>query len=272
MVYGDRTAPWQKPLPTMYDLPSEDPEEPGLPDEFHDLQPALLSQTCQPAEYWPDRCFTATDLNLYYDSRHTLWHKRPDWFLVLDNTPSTDQETLRWSYVIWQEGVIPYLVVELLSPGTETEDLGLTQRKLGKPPTKWEVYEQILHIPYYVVYDRYQNRLRAFRLQGARYQEQLLPDRRIWFNELNLGLGLWQGIYDRREGLWLRWYDAQGNWIPTPSEQLQERDEELEQKEQELEQQRQRAQDAEQKAEQLAAYIKSLGLNPDEINPPDKDQ
>jgi hypothetical protein len=23
-------------LPTMYDLPSEDPEEMGLPDEFHD--------------------------------------------------------------------------------------------------------------------------------------------------------------------------------------------------------------------------------------------
>ena len=23
-------------LPTMYDLPSEDPEEPGLPDQFHD--------------------------------------------------------------------------------------------------------------------------------------------------------------------------------------------------------------------------------------------
>ncbi len=22
-------------LPTMYDLPSEDPEEPGLPDEYH---------------------------------------------------------------------------------------------------------------------------------------------------------------------------------------------------------------------------------------------
>ena len=26
-------------LPTMYDLPSEFPEEPGLPDEYHDLQP-----------------------------------------------------------------------------------------------------------------------------------------------------------------------------------------------------------------------------------------
>jgi len=26
----------------MYDLPSEDPESPGLPDEFHDLQTAMI--------------------------------------------------------------------------------------------------------------------------------------------------------------------------------------------------------------------------------------
>lgn len=32
-------------LPTMYDLPSESPAEPGLPDEFHDHQPDLLSVT-----------------------------------------------------------------------------------------------------------------------------------------------------------------------------------------------------------------------------------
>ena len=32
-------------LPTMYDLPSEDPKEPGLPDEFHDYQPQLLRET-----------------------------------------------------------------------------------------------------------------------------------------------------------------------------------------------------------------------------------
>lgn len=30
-------VPLQKDWPTMYDLPSEDPQEPGLPDEFHDL-------------------------------------------------------------------------------------------------------------------------------------------------------------------------------------------------------------------------------------------
>ena len=35
----------RKALPTMYDLPSEDPEEPGLPDEFHIYQPQLLRDT-----------------------------------------------------------------------------------------------------------------------------------------------------------------------------------------------------------------------------------
>ena len=30
-------------LPTMYDLPSEDPQEPGLPDEFHYYQPPTLA-------------------------------------------------------------------------------------------------------------------------------------------------------------------------------------------------------------------------------------
>ena len=41
----------KKVLPTMYDLPSEDPEEPGLPDEFHDFQPHLLRKTFHPANY-----------------------------------------------------------------------------------------------------------------------------------------------------------------------------------------------------------------------------
>ena len=57
-------------LPTMYDLPSEDPEELGLPDEFHLLQPELLRLTFKPPTYPSDHIFTASDLNLYYDSTH----------------------------------------------------------------------------------------------------------------------------------------------------------------------------------------------------------
>ncbi|MDJ1180418.1 Uma2 family endonuclease, partial [Roseofilum sp. BLCC_M91] len=41
---------------------------------------------------------------------------------------------------------------------------------------------------------------------------------RFWFPELELGLGLWFGKYHGLKRQWLRWYDAQGNWIPTPEE------------------------------------------------------
>lgn len=148
--------PWET-MPTMYDLPSEDPEEPGLPDEFHDFQPQLLRETCQPLTYPLGGMFIGTDLNLYYDARNRLWYKRPDWFLVLGVSRAQQQQQMRLSYVVWQEAIAPFLVVELLSPGTEAEDLEQTLRDANKPPTKWQVYEQNLRIPYYIVFDRYQN-------------------------------------------------------------------------------------------------------------------
>jgi Uma2 family endonuclease len=46
-----------------------------------------------------------------------------------------DGHDLRLSYVIWQEGVSPTIVVELLSPGTENQDLGEELRQPGEPPT-----------------------------------------------------------------------------------------------------------------------------------------
>ncbi|MEM9909058.1 MAG: Uma2 family endonuclease, partial [Cyanobacteria bacterium P01_D01_bin.44] len=70
-------------LPTMYELPSEFPEEPGLPDTYHDLQPDFLSATLRLQGYTEDEYFTASDLNVYYDPDNRLWHKRPDWFLAV---------------------------------------------------------------------------------------------------------------------------------------------------------------------------------------------
>jgi Uma2 family endonuclease len=204
-------------LPTMYDLSSEDKEEMGLPDEFHDFQPKLLRETCQPAV---DEFFVGADLNLYYDVRQTNWYKRPDWFLVLGVPASASQTDLRLSYVMWREGVAPFLMVELLSPGTEAEDLGQTLRVVGKPPTKWQVYEQILRVPYYVIYDRYSSQFRVFCLQGARYVELTVSGQGFWFEELGLGLGIWTGDYFGVEGQWLRWYDKAGHWIGTDRENL----------------------------------------------------
>jgi Uma2 family endonuclease len=233
-------------LPTMYDLPSEDPEEMGLPDKFHDLQPRLLSETCQPTV---EEFFIGIDLNLYYDVKHTGWYKRPDWFLVLGTSDSPSQDKLRWSYLIWQEHIAPFLMVELLSPGTEAEDLGQTLRVGGKPPTKWQVYEQILRVPYYAVFDRYTNQFRMFCLQGTKYVEQTISSQGFWFDELQLGLGVWTGVYEGVEGQWLCWYDAAGQWIPAKQERIL-RAEAIADRER-------------QRAEFLAAKLRELGVDVD---------
>lgn len=111
-------------LPTMYDLPSETQGEPALPDEFHDLQPQLLSRTLTLAHYSRDEWFACSDLYLYYDVHHPLWYERPDWFLAVGVPRLYDNADLRRSYVTWQEPSPPYVVIEFLSPGTEADDLG----------------------------------------------------------------------------------------------------------------------------------------------------
>lgn len=267
-------------LPTMYDLKSEDPEEPGLPDEFHDLQAQFLSLTFCPPHYPASRVFSASDMNLYYDVRHAQWYKRPDWFGVVGVPRLYDDVDMRLSYVVWQEGINPFVVVELLSPGTEKEDLGeIDREKLptesedvvdngqavqpqneNKLPRQWEVYEQILRIPYYVVFSRYTNRLRAFKQEGARYQELELQEPRVWMPEIELGWGLWQGEYQGIERLWLRWYDTQGNWILTEAEQ--ERAEKA-QALQQAEQERQRAEQAESRLESLMQRLRESGIDPE---------
>jgi Uma2 family endonuclease len=230
MYQTDPPRPPKEILPTMYDLPSEDLEEPGVPDQFHLWQPRLLDETFYPPTYPPDEIFTASDLNLYYDLRHPNWYKRPDWFAAVGVSRLYEQKDLRLSYVVWQEGVNPFVAVELLSPGTEKEDLGQTLREVNQPPTKWQVYEQILRIPYYIVFDRYTDRLQMFQLVADRYSEIEPKTERLWIPSLDLGLGLWQGFYQGVERLWLRWYDAQGNWVPTPSERESARSQKLAQR------------------------------------------
>ncbi len=82
-----------------------------------------------------------------------------------------EQRESRLSYVIWQEGVALFIAIELLSPSTEKEDLGEVTPKANQPPTKWEVYEKILRIPYYVVFNGNSNKLRLFELVRNNYRE-----------------------------------------------------------------------------------------------------
>jgi Uma2 family endonuclease len=235
----------------MYDLKSEDPEEPGLPEEYHGYQPLLLRHTFKPTNCDPDEVFIGADINLYYDLRHLNWYKRPDWFAVVGVSRLYEGRDLRNSYVMWQELVSPFVVVELLSPGTEDEDLGRTVRQLEKPPTKWQVYEQILRVPYYFVFSRYTNELQAFRLVGGAYESLDVGDEGLLITQLGLRLGLWQGRYENIERLWLRWFTASGELILTPSEEAATA--------------QARVAQAEQRAERLAAKLRELNIDPDEL-------
>lgn len=60
-----------------------------------------------------------------------------------------------------------------------------------------------------------------------------------------IGLGLWSGEYQGFNRLWLRWYDATENWVPTEAELAQ-----------------QRATVAEKRAEELARRLRELGIEP----------
>jgi Uma2 family endonuclease len=244
----------QQPLPTMYDLPSEHPEDTGLPDEFHRLQAEILTQTFQPATYPADRVFVASDMNIYYDPQNTGYYKRPDWFGVVDVPNKVGGDG--WSsYVRWEQLHAPTIIVELLSPRTLDSDQGLTARG-GTPPSKWEVYESLLRVPYYVLFDKLTNNFRMFELQGTAYEE--LFQERLWIEALGIGLGVWEGTYSRDNRLWLRWYDAEENWIPT-IEELKQQAEEREQVE------RQGRLEAEQRANLLAERLRALGIDPDSL-------
>ena len=296
---SDPPRPPRETLPTMYDLPSEFPEEPGLPDEFHALQPHLLSRSLSLVNYSRDQWFTGTDLNIYYDVHHPLWHKRPDWFLALDVPRLYEGTELRYSYVTWQEGRSPHIIIEFLSPGTEKQDLGRFYRagkatpsaqngndhdtsnrdiskdnlstNDGDTPHKLTVYERYLRVPHYLTYDRRRRSLRYFQLVGSVYQEQPLSDQAplVWFDDLQVGLGIWEGEFEGILSHWLRWCDGTGQWLPTDTErERQAKEQERQAREQERqarEQERQAREQAQQRADRMAQRLRELGIDPDEI-------
>ncbi|BAC89501.1 Uma2 family endonuclease [Gloeobacter violaceus] len=254
--------PPRRSLPTMYDLPSEEVGQPGLPDEYHLRQAQLLTETFRPTTHPAERIFTACDVNLYYDPLHTGYYKRPDWYAVVDVPSLYLGQDMRRSYVLWDEQVRPLVIVELLSPGTEDEDLGLRPRRPGEPPTKWEAYAQYVRVPYYVVFDGATCELRVFRPREGTFVPRRIKDERVWVREVQLSLGIWRGEYFGCRRAWLRWRDGEGNWVLTPAEQERAR---AEQEKARAEQEKARADLAERRAAAMAERLRALGVDPDDL-------
>jgi hypothetical protein len=121
------------------------------------------------------------------------------------------------------------------------------------PPGKWFFYEQILQVPTYIIFDQETGLLEVYKLEAGRYELELPnAEGRHWIADMGLFLGVWRGEKEERTGYWLRWWDEGGNLLSWGKELL-------EQERQKVEQERQRA-------DKLAEYLRSQGINPDEIS------
>jgi Uma2 family endonuclease len=197
----------------------------------------------------------------------------PDWFYV-PNVPATI-DGFRRSYVLWREHMAPFIALEFASGnGDEERDrtpLAVAADGTTTKPGKFWVYERIIRIPYYGIYEIKTGNLEVYHLIDFVYR-RIEPNERGHYPipVLDVELGLWQGSYQNQELLWLRWWDSQGNLLLTGSEQVeierarteQER-QRTEQERQRTEQERQRAEQAERKVAQLAERLRAMGIDPD---------
>ena len=132
----------------------------------------------------------------------------PDVFISLDVTAPADLYSKSGrSYLLWEYGKVPEVVVEIVSnkEGGELTDKLKTYARKG--------------IHYYVVFDPLQllseDKLRV-------YEPGLLNHfrRREDFNLPDVGLGttLWYGKFEDTTAEWLRWTDNDGNLLLTGTE------------------------------------------------------
>ncbi|MEG4035530.1 Uma2 family endonuclease [Microcoleus sp. S36b_A4] len=141
----------------------------------------------------------------------------PDWFYVPNVPPNLDGQ-IRRSYVLWREHIAPLIALEFASGnGDEERDrtpLSRTDEGVITKPGKFWVYEQVMRIPYYGIYEINSGRLEVYRLMEGYYQLLELNQRGHFpISSLGIELGLWQGSYQNQTMLWLRWWDEEGNLL-----------------------------------------------------------
>ncbi|WP_254777820.1 Uma2 family endonuclease [Cylindrospermopsis raciborskii] len=167
------------------------------------------------------------------------------------------------------EGDVPAVVMEFLSD----KEGGEYSFKRTYPPGKWFFYEQILQVPVYIIFDPDGGLIEYYELKNERY-ELKQPDEngRHWIESMELFLGTWQGTKEGRTGYWLRWWEQTGNLLPWALELIEQERQQVEQERQRAEREHQRAEREHQRAEQerqekemLIAYLRSQGIDPNNL-------
>ncbi|MBW4440644.1 MAG: Uma2 family endonuclease [Plectolyngbya sp. WJT66-NPBG17] len=171
----------------------------------------------------------------------------PDAFLSLGVEMPTDwSKKQNRSYFVWEFGKAPEVCIEIVSNREGNE--------LGK---KKDLYARI-GIPYYAVFDPLEQIQRSdemngqlLRVWGLTFGQYVELSEPFWLPTVGLGLTVWEGEFEAVSGIWLRWCDRDQQVLPTGAEG----------KVLEF----QRAESERQKAERLAARLRELGVDPDEV-------
>ena len=195
----------------------------------------------------------------------------PDWFYVPNVSPFLDGEYRR-SYVLWKESVAPLIAIEFVS-GNGNEERDATPASASEKAGKFWVYEQAIRIPFYAIFDAWKDILEVYHLVDGRYAK-MEPNERGHFAiaPMAVELGLQQEIQQREMTTWLRWWDEDGNLLLTGDERaIAEKQARLNaeaianQQRVIADEERLIANQERQQKEKLEAYLRSLGINPDDL-------
>jgi len=220
--------------PTQDELPCDDGEP--VETQRHKWQMDILIDAM---ELWLEQRgegYTNGNMFVYFslDQIRGKHFRGPDVFIVL-GVPRGERK----SWVVWEQGKAPDVVIELLSISTAAADKG----------EKMRVYRDLMRVPEYYWFDPFNPEDRAgFYLDAGGYRPIARDDRGWLFSRLlNLTLVLWRGTYRGIDGTWLRWATADGALLPTDAEAAHAL---AEQEKQKSEQAMARAEQAMEQAEQ----------------------
>ncbi|HIK33811.1 MAG TPA: Uma2 family endonuclease [Oscillatoriales cyanobacterium M59_W2019_021] len=236
-------------LPSTEDLPCSD--DTPVDNEDQNLLPNLLLFVLN--SIWSQR------LDWYFGVDMAVYHTTgispkvpvvPDGFLSLGVERQKGGKSRR-SYAVWEEReIVPILALEMVShqPGGEYDEKMAIYAGLG-------VLYYIIYNPEFWRRDRHQP-FEVYQLSDGEYRQQIGEP--YWMPEVGLGMGRSLQTIGGIEREILAWYDEGGNVYPLPEVAMRQMREQLRIEREHAETERQRA-------ERLAQYLRSQGIDPDNL-------
>jgi len=187
--------------------------------------------------------------------------KAPDWYYIPGVTAKDEEGEKIRSYVIWSTGIRPSIVMEFVSGDGKDEH----DKTYGKG--KFWVYEQGIGAKYYVIFDTFHGgHLELYELVRDRYRP-VLPNSRGHYPiaDLDVELGVWQGVHEKVECLWMRFFDSNGIMLPSGPEREHFLRERVDAEKQRAEKEKQRADRSSNEMADLLTRMKAKGIDPSSL-------